>query len=242
MLSRGIQRGSSLLWGQLGAPAAQARCVGNASKLFPDGSSVQGDAYPSERGEFGQVSGMPVEVAGRTAYIYAPARTASQQGQSKTATLKSKGPAWKIDFEVQQKWQNPLIGWTSTGDPMEHVARSALNFRSKEEAVAFAEKQGFVPVVREPQRRRPDRLKRYAGYGDNFSVKRHGYPIGGMRSESPVKKQAATEEMHMEPDGETAGTKEGAEDAPDAPGTKEGGDDAADKPKKKRASKKKTES
>lgn len=157
------------------------------------------------------------------------------------------------------RWQNPLIGWTSTGDPMEHVARSALNFRSKEEAVAFAEKQGFVPVVREPQRRRPDRLKRYAGYGDNFrcccalcrrnvvpqlpadgahvctstlagswlqshnlhdvtcvillimprqamcgsiswccSVKRHGYPIGGMRSESPVKKQAATEEMHME--------------------------------------------
>jgi hypothetical protein len=66
MLSRGLQRGSSLLWSQLGAPAAQARCVGNASKLFPDGSSVQGDAYPSERGEFGQVSGMPVEVAGRT--------------------------------------------------------------------------------------------------------------------------------------------------------------------------------
>jgi ETC complex I subunit conserved region len=68
----------------------------------------------------------------------------------------------------ERRWQNPLIGWTSTGDPMEHVARSALNFRSKEEAVAFAEKQGFNPVVREPQRRRPDRLKRYAGYGDNF--------------------------------------------------------------------------
>lgn len=64
------------------------------------------------------------------------------------------------------------------------------------------------------------------------SVKRHGYPIGGMRSESPVKKQAATEEMHMEADGETAGTKAGAEDAPE------------EKPKKatKRASKKKSES
>jgi ETC complex I subunit conserved region len=70
------------------------------------------------------------------------------------------------------RWQNPLIGWTSTGDPMEHVARSALNFHSKEEAVAFAEKQGFTPVVREPQRRRPDRLKRYAGYGDNFRCSR----------------------------------------------------------------------
>ena len=65
MLSRGAQRGASLLWGQLAAPAAQARCVGNASKLFPDGSAVQGDAYPSERGEFGQVSGMPMEIAGR---------------------------------------------------------------------------------------------------------------------------------------------------------------------------------
>ena len=31
------------------------------------------------------------------------------------------------------------------------------------------------------------------------SVKRHGYPVGGMRSESPVKKQAATEEMHLDP-------------------------------------------
>ncbi len=34
-----------------------------------------------------------------------------------------------------------------------------------------------------------------------------------MRSESPLKKQPATEEMHMEPDGETAGAK-AAEDKP----------------------------
>lgn len=47
------------------------------------------------------------------AYIYAPARTASQQGQSKTATLKSKGPAWKIDFEVQQKYATAMYIITS---------------------------------------------------------------------------------------------------------------------------------
>lgn len=149
MLSRTAQRGTSLLLGQLSAPANQLRCVGNATKLFPDVSGVQGDSYPNERGEVGQVSGMPVEMtsrkvspssAGHTlptghgllvpavlqadrssagalrlqcrkcsdahllqAYIFAPARTASQQGQSKTATLKAKGPAWKIEFEVQEK-------------------------------------------------------------------------------------------------------------------------------------------
>lgn len=69
MLSRGAQRGASLLWGKLAAPAQQIRCVGNATKLFPDGSGVQGDAYPSERDEYGQVSGMPTEMTGRTVIL-----------------------------------------------------------------------------------------------------------------------------------------------------------------------------
>lgn len=69
---------------------------------------------------------------------------------------------------VACRWQNPLIGWTSTADPMEHVARSALTFNTKESAVAFAIKSGFTPSVRMPNVRRPDRQKRYAGYGDNF--------------------------------------------------------------------------
>lgn len=66
------------------------------------------------------------------------------------------------------------------------------------------------------------------------SVKRHGYPIGGMRSESPLKKQPATEEMHMESDGETASAK--ADDGKPAPEEK-----AAKKATTKRASKKKTD-
>ena len=67
-----------------------------------------------------------------------------------------------------QRWQNPLIGWTSTADPFEHMARSSLNFETKEAAIAFAQKNGFTPVVRERNFRRPDRQKRFAGYGDNF--------------------------------------------------------------------------
>lgn len=47
------------------------------------------------------------------------------------------GPAWKIQHENQGKWVNPLIGWTSTADPLENVARQ-LYFTSQEEAIAFA--------------------------------------------------------------------------------------------------------
>ena len=47
------------------------------------------------------------------------------------------GPAWRIQHEARPKWSNPLIGWTSTADPLDNVARQ-LYFRSKEEAVAYA--------------------------------------------------------------------------------------------------------
>ncbi len=39
---------------------------------------------------------------------------------------------------------------------------------SQEEAILFAEKMGWHVEVEEPQIRRTDRQKRFAGYGDNF--------------------------------------------------------------------------
>jgi len=47
------------------------------------------------------------------------------------------GPAWKIQHENKGKWANPLIGWTSTADPLDNVGRQ-LYFPSKESAIAFA--------------------------------------------------------------------------------------------------------
>jgi len=35
------------------------------------------------------------------------------------------------------RWQNPLMGWTSTGDLLENVARANLAFYTKEEAINF---------------------------------------------------------------------------------------------------------
>ncbi|KAI7837368.1 hypothetical protein COHA_008807 [Chlorella ohadii] len=134
----------------------------------------------STQTEIAVVSGLPPLDVGRKVIIYSPARTAGQQGISQTAI--GGGPAWKVQHENKGKWINPLIGWTSTADPLENVARQ-LYFPSKEDAIAFAEKNGFTYEVQEYHNPSGQRPKRFLGYGDNFSVKRKGLPTGGLRSE-----------------------------------------------------------
>ena len=55
--------------------------------------------------------------------IYSPARAACQQGKKLLGT-------WKIHPGEQQKWENPLMGWTSTGDALSHQFNSVVNFES----------------------------------------------------------------------------------------------------------------
>ncbi|KAG9157407.1 hypothetical protein Leryth_010252 [Lithospermum erythrorhizon] len=62
--------------------------------------------------------------------------TATQQGSGKVGK-------WKINFMSTQKWENPLMGWTSTGDPYANVGDSALSFDSEESAKEFAERHGW---------------------------------------------------------------------------------------------------
>lgn len=77
--------------------------------------------------------------------IFSPARAACQQGKALIG-------GWKIHPGEQQKWENPLMGWTSTGDPMAHQLNSILNFDTKEAAVAFCEKHGWEYEIAEPQK------------------------------------------------------------------------------------------
>lgn len=53
-----------------------------------------------------------------------------------------------IIFLFVGRWENPLMGWTSTGDPYHSVGEASLNFDSKERAVEFAEKYGWQYTVR----------------------------------------------------------------------------------------------
>ncbi|BFG35786.1 hypothetical protein CerSpe_220600 [Prunus speciosa] len=111
-------------------------------------------------GEIGKVSGIPDEHLRRRVVIYSPARTASQQGSGKVGK-------WKINFVSTQKWENPLMGWTSTGDPYAHVGDSTLGFDSEEAAKSFAERHGWDYVVK----KRQTPLLRVKAYADNFKFK-----------------------------------------------------------------------
>lgn len=103
---------------------------------------------------------------------------------SNTATPLGKGGAWRIEFETKPKWVNPLMGWTSTADPLENVGRAALSFDSEAAARAFCERHGWKFTVKAPAPAHKLRPKHRLQYGDNFSVKNKGIPVGGLVSET----------------------------------------------------------
>lgn len=59
-----------------------------------------------------------------------------------------------MDWDVLGKgfrWENPLMGWQSSADFMQGTH---LSFKSKEDAIRFAEKQGYEYFVQEPAERK----------------------------------------------------------------------------------------
>lgn len=101
-----------------------------------------------------------------------------------THNLAGGAPNWRVAVEVEGKWSNPLIGWTSTADHIETVTRQ-MYFPTKEAAIAWAEKSGMDYEIEEPAEVVKSRPKRFPGYGSNFDVQRlkGGKPVGGLRSE-----------------------------------------------------------
>jgi hypothetical protein len=89
------------------------------------------------------------------ARIYRPSKTAMQSGRANTQR-------WVLEFEPSEKRRlEPLMGWTSSGDTRRQVW---LSFESKEEAVAFAERNGYAYGVEAPQ---PPAVRPKV-YADNF--------------------------------------------------------------------------
>ena len=116
------------------------------------------------------ISGAPIELQGRTVRygIPPPRDTAGQRHgaltlltlriyrEAKPATQSGewKGSKWRLDWDVLPKghrWENPLMGWQSSAD---FVQGTRIFFESKEDAIAFAEKQGYEYYVQEPQSRK----------------------------------------------------------------------------------------
>ena len=70
--------------------------------------------------------------------IYRPARNAMQSGNGNTG-------AWILEFEeTAPRTADPLMGWTSSGDTRQQLK---LSFATREEAVAYAEREGLAYTV-----------------------------------------------------------------------------------------------
>ncbi|KAI9294001.1 hypothetical protein K502DRAFT_317556 [Neoconidiobolus thromboides FSU 785] len=104
------------------------------------------------------VSGAPEELKTRTVRIFQPTRNVMQSGIN--ATRK-----WLIDFDILEgsgRWENTLMGWASSADAVQALK---IKFGTKEQAIMFAEKQGWNYTVQEPKQK-SFRKKLYA---DNFT-------------------------------------------------------------------------
>ena len=82
-----------------------------------------------------------------------------QQGQAGTRR-------WVVEFEPEAPRRvEPLMGWTSSADTRTQLR---LRFETKEEAVAYAKRQGYMYTLEEPRERSP----KPKAYADNFRTAR----------------------------------------------------------------------
>ncbi len=93
------------------------------------------------------------------ARIFQIPKNAMQSGRAKTDD-------WVLEFEPSEpRRADPLMGWIGSADTQAQVR---LVFASRDEAVAYAEREGIVHVVELPQKR----VTKPKAYSDNFRAGR----------------------------------------------------------------------
>lgn len=97
-----------------------------------------------------------------TARILQPARNAMQSGKANSGR-------WLLAFDpASPRNVEPLMGWTSSADTRQQLR---LWFDTREEAIAYAERNGIGWRVEEPRATRP---RQNPSYSDNFRSDRVG--------------------------------------------------------------------
>ncbi|KAF9305658.1 hypothetical protein BGZ74_009405 [Mortierella antarctica] len=103
------------------------------------------------------ISGAPEEVRMHPCRIYQQAKGATQSGIVNTGN-------WRLDFDTELlagRFENELMGWASSADYMQALQ---MKFNTKEDAIAFADKQGWDFTVQEPNKK----IIKKKIYADNF--------------------------------------------------------------------------
>ena len=94
-----------------------------------------------------------------SAKIYCPASSATQSAPGD-------GVVWVLRFDAESpRVIDPLMGWTSSSDMKSQIK---LRFSTKEEAIAYAERNGLAYRVEEPK----PVIPRGRAYADNFNPDR----------------------------------------------------------------------
>ncbi|MBU6475280.1 MAG: ETC complex I subunit [Alphaproteobacteria bacterium] len=89
------------------------------------------------------------------AKIYKPVKNTMQSGRANTAE-------WVLEYELATpRRPEPLMGWVSAGDTLNQVR---ISFLTKDDAVAFAEKEGLEYDLVQPHARKV----KPQSYIDNF--------------------------------------------------------------------------
>ena len=96
--------------------------------------------------------------ADRKVIIYRPSRHALTSGLAATR-------GWAMRLEKRTAWGNPLMGWVSSADTQAPLAMHAA-FESAEEAIAYAERNGWRYELQRDYTRTPGRVD--SAYSYNF--------------------------------------------------------------------------
>ena len=86
------------------------------------------------------LSEKPDSEYGRKMRIYMPAKAAGTQGVAKVGM-------WKVEpMNPGKRWGNPLMGWTSTRDPLQSINHGLERFASKEHAIEWCKSNGVFRI------------------------------------------------------------------------------------------------
>jgi NADH dehydrogenase (ubiquinone) Fe-S protein 4 len=120
-------------------------------------TSVQNYIEVDSKVDLSSVTGIPEEhVKTRLVKISKATKNVMQSGTDNTHN-------WVMEFDNRERWENPLMGWTSTGDPLSNMK---IEFAERTDAINFCEKNGWKWYLEAENKTRPIRSKSYA---NNFS-------------------------------------------------------------------------
>ncbi|KAI9179755.1 ndufs4 NADH dehydrogenase Fe-S protein subunit [Blastocladiella emersonii ATCC 22665] len=141
------------------AAARRAYTTGTAAAASQSASASKAvtKVEPIEQTDVAVASGAPELMRQRAVRIFRPAKTAMQSGNDNTRF-------WKLEWNNEDRWTNPLMGWASSAD---YQQATFLKFRTEEEAVRFAERQGYQYEVVAP----PEPKFVVKSYATNFHYK-----------------------------------------------------------------------